>query len=202
MRLTCVHLRISLFIPNYTLPKSVDRKFSWVAKNTTEQALEADSADFRATWVPDRVVPRLRFRASRLLDAGTYTVGLTSSKVLELPAGGLHADDARITLASDARARQAPVAVEVVALPRAPHVPRAQVLFLQNRVRIARGGPQRRMVSWQPDGAMCAALVRLPIRCEFAAEAALGGYRKKQHEPGSTSILLPPCRSLWPPRVL
>ena len=94
----------SLFIPNYTLPKSVDRKFSWVSKNTTEQSLEDDSPDFSVTWVPDRVFPRLRFRASRLLDAGTYTVGLTSSKLLELPAGGLHADDARITLASDARA--------------------------------------------------------------------------------------------------
>ena len=82
----------------------MDRKFSWVSKNTTEQSLGDDSPDFRVTWVPDRVFPRLRFRASRLLDAGTYTVGLTSSKLLELPAGGLHADDARITLASDAGA--------------------------------------------------------------------------------------------------
>ena len=66
--------------------------------------VEDDSPDFSVTWVPDRVFPRLRFRASRLLDVGTYTVGLTSSKLLELPAGGLHADDARITLASDAGA--------------------------------------------------------------------------------------------------
>ena len=64
----------------------MDRKFSWVSKNTTEQSLGDDSPDFSVTWVPDRVFPRLRFRASRLLDAGTYTVGLTSSKLLELPA--------------------------------------------------------------------------------------------------------------------
>ena len=54
--------------------------------------------------MPDRVFPRLRFRALRLLDVGTYTVGLTSSKLLELPASGLHADDARITLSSNAGA--------------------------------------------------------------------------------------------------
>ena len=58
------------------------------------------------TWRGSRTgcCPRLRFRASRLLDAGTYTVGSTTSKVLELPAGGLHADDSSITLAADARA--------------------------------------------------------------------------------------------------
>ena len=38
----------SLFVPNYTLPKSVDGKYSWVPSNTTEQMLEDDSPDFSA----------------------------------------------------------------------------------------------------------------------------------------------------------
>jgi hypothetical protein len=72
----------TLLIPNYTLPKSVDREYAWTATNTTEQKLEEDSLDFDVTWVPHSRSPRLRFRAERVLEAATYTIQLTSSKML------------------------------------------------------------------------------------------------------------------------